>query len=127
MSTKAEKTEKTEKIEKPKKLKKTEKTYLADRYILWKKKVFSVCSFFSVVFSFFPLFFSKKMNNTEKTEKPIFGRQIYSMEKYSFFSFFSFFSVFRFFQFFFRCFSCFSVFPVVLVLATRCIPLAKFG
>ena len=50
-----------------------------------------------------------KTKTTEKTEKTVFGRQIYSMEKCSFF-FFGFFS-----------------FPIVLVLATRCIPLAKFG
>ena len=76
--------------------KKLENPYLAGRYILWKNIVFSV------FFSFFGFSLVKKLKKPKKLKKlkkTVFGRQIYSMEKYSFFSFFSFFQFFQLFWF----------------------------
>ena len=104
------------------------KTYLAGRYILWKNIVFSVFSIFSVFFRFFqffsvfPFFFGKKWK-TEKTEKNWKNWKKHILQTDISYGKHIVFSVF--FSFFFSFF--FSVFPVVLVLATRCIPLAKFG
>ena len=88
--------------------KKLENPYLAGRYILWKNIVFSVFS----VFFWFSLV--KKRKKPKKLKKPYLAGR-YILWKNIVFSVFSVFSVF------------FSVFPIVLVLATRCIPLAKFG
>ena len=64
--------------------KKLENPYLAGKYILWKKNRFFQFFQFFRFFQFFLVFAIA----SEKTEKNVFGRQIYSMEKYSFFSFF---------------------------------------